>query len=371
MKNTNTNHDDSAPFKHWVKFDMEPMDHPIFGRTHIKSKFPRIPAKAQRPLISDKDFQHFLDHGNKWCAKFWDTRGREDQFQRTVDGCCWFAIYTDPFSDLFSKGMELYVEYNIWVFLVDDALEQSLIEGIDPLDLQKFVQQSMDIFTGKYDTPGRRPQYVEIVGFPYFKSCFDAMLDIHRKCLIHFPWYRMSIPSFALINQRYFDMFIWCSYDKPQSNYSDHIFQRWRGVECANSLCVEFVMMLNAVVIPKRIQEHPCFKKVEDVQGCAGFLNDILGIRKSWLEPDLNSLVGFYVAKDNQSVESAVQKVCDLLEREFRDYLRLKNVLLQQFKDEKCLVDYFDVLEGNLDGNWPMYMYSTRYYAVSNCLTIV
>lgn len=63
-------------------------------------------------------------------------------------------------------------------------------------------------------------------------------------------------------------------------------------------------------------------------------------------------------------MEEAVQNVCKAMEKEISDYLLLKNVLLKQFSNNPSLIRWLEILEANMYGNWPMYICSTRYYAV-------
>lgn len=65
-------------------------------------------------------------------------------------------------------------------------------------------------------------------------------------------------------------------------NYSANAFQYWRGIDSANETCVGFMALLQEVVVPRRIQQHPLFSKLACLPGMAGWVIDVLGIRKTW-----------------------------------------------------------------------------------------
>lgn len=97
-----------------------------------------------------------------------------------------------------------------------------------------------------------------------------------------------------------------------------------------------------------------------------GFANDLLGMKKEFANGERDNLIVFMVLEKNIPLNVAVQRVCELLTNELRDYILLKDVILTEFDHDDNLIKYLDILDSMIDGHNVIYLESSRHLCVGS-----
>lgn len=97
-------------------------------------------------------------------------------------------------------------------------------------------------------------------------------------------------------------------------------------------------------------------------------VNDILGVTKDFGYGD--GEVVFRVLYKGETLEGAVNSMCDKINQDLQDLILVKVTLLDIFGDEENLVRFLNLIDGIIDGQNFVYMENLRYKCRRGCVRL-